>query len=372
MSTVTTETCFCRAASALLCALCIIAPVSAQSWLHDRASTEAIGRGGAESLKLCQRSATGWPGLEGEARNPGASFANAQSSPGHPTPILSLENALEPVGWNDSSLDAPVCYGGPYAYDTIRGQNCSSRFRLSEITIYPTFSYRGVKSATYNEFEFASFTDLGCWEMENRTVLNVADLPSTIKLGPTNPGLPPTTLNVRASGFGDILSGFFFGRKDAHANSHLRIGPVWTFPTATDDNLGSGQWTVGPGVHYSTDIGRLTAGFFLWQSWGFAVDDSHKRINQLFGKPFLIYELCEKWNLVYIPLGMSYSWEAKSGEDWTVPIGGGIRRLFDIRGRKVGLQAQAFDYVARKPYDPEWELRFTIEFLLDELGLASG
>jgi len=32
----------------------------------------------------------------------------------------------------------------------------------------------------------------------------------------------------------------------------------------------------------------------------------------------------------------------------------------------MGLQMQAFDYVARKKTDPEWELRFTIEFLFDE------
>ena len=38
-----------------------------------------------------------WPGLEGVARNPGASFTNAQSSPGHPTRILRLDKALVPT-----------------------------------------------------------------------------------------------------------------------------------------------------------------------------------------------------------------------------------------------------------------------------------
>jgi hypothetical protein len=235
---------------------------------------------------------------------------------------------------------------------------------MAEINIYPTFSYRGAESATYNEFEFASFTDIGCWEMENRTVLNVADLPSTIKLGPTNPGNEPVTQNVRGNGFGDVLSGFFFGRKDSHKSYHLRIGPVLTFPTASNDLLGSNQYTAGPGVHFSTEIGRLTAGFFLWQSWGFDVQPGNKRINQLFGKPFLIYELTEKWNLVYIPLGMSHSW-GSSHQSWTVPVGGGIRRLFSVGGQDMGLQMQAFDYVARKKNDPEWELRMTIEFLFD-------
>ena len=204
--------------------------------------------------------------------------------------------------------------------------------------------------------------------MENRTVLNVADLPSTIKLGPTNPSAQPLGPPAagRANGFGDILSGFFFSLPGAHEQpTHLGVGPVLTFPTASNPNLGSEQYTAGPGVHFSTEIGRLTAGFFLWQSWGFGEDPGQKKVNQLFGKPFFIYEVNEKWNLVYIPLGLSHSWDAPSGDDWTVPIGGGLRRLFEIRGQKMGLQFQAFDYVARKPKDPEWELRATIEFLFD-------
>ena len=238
------------------------------------------------------------------------------------------------------------------------------RFQLTEFNIYPTFSYRGSQSATYNEFEFASHTNWGGWQMENRTVMNVADLPSTIKLGPTNPADldgPPR----RASGFGDVLSGFFFSR-ESDSKTHFGIGPVFTFPSATDSLLGSEQYTVGPGAHYSTERGRLTAGFFLWQSWKFAGSDSQKRVNQLFGKPFFLYELSERWNLVYIPLGLSHSWEAKSGEDWTVPLGGGLRRLFYLGDQKMGFQTQIFSYVARKPADPEWEVRMTIEFLFGE------
>ena len=45
-------------------------------------------------LVLCQALALAWPRLEGEARNPGASFASARSSPGHPTRILSVDTAL--------------------------------------------------------------------------------------------------------------------------------------------------------------------------------------------------------------------------------------------------------------------------------------
>ena len=258
------------------------------------------------------------------------------------------------------------CCGGHDSLHCDHG-HCS-RFQLTEFNIYPTFSYLRDQSATYTEFEFASHTDLGFLEMENRTVLNVADLPSTIKLGPTNPSAQPLGPpgGVRASGFGDILSGFFFSRHGAHERkTHLGIGPVLTFPTASNAQLGSKQYTAGPGLHFSTEINRLTAGFFLWQSWGFGESLGQKKVNQLFGKPFFIYECSEKWNLVYIPLGLSHSWDAPSGDNWTVPIGGGVRRLFEIHDQKMGLQFQAFDYVARKAKDPEWELRATIEFLFD-------
>ncbi|MEK6237993.1 MAG: hypothetical protein N2C14_25045, partial [Planctomycetales bacterium] len=245
-------------------------------------------------------------------------------------------------------------------------EHSSSRFRLSEINIYPTFSYLGSQEASYTEFEFASHTDLGFLEMENRTVMNVADLPSTIKLGPANQGGSPTTADVRGNGFGDTLSGFFFSTKCKERNYHLGIGPVITLPSASNDILGSDQWTLGPGAHFSTEIGKLSAGFFVWQSWKVGGSDAQKRTNQLFGKPFFIYELTENWHLVSMPLGLSHSWESPSGDDWTVPVGGGVRRLFETGGGKIGIQMQAFDYVARKPQDPEWELRFTIELLFDE------
>ena len=274
------------------------------------------------------------------------------------------------ISWLDSSLSSleerGECYGHCEHIGCNRGHDHESRFRLTEFNVYPTFSYLADDVGNYTEFEFASHTDLGWLEMENRTVLNVADLPGTIKLGPTNPGGSPLPVNVRGNGFGDILSGFFFSSKCKDRNYHLGIGPVITFPTASNDLLGSNQWTIGPGAHFSTEIGRLTAGFFVWQSWKFAGDNSHKRINQLFGKPFFLYELSEKWELIYIPLGLSHSWESLSGDDWTVPVGGGLRRMCHLGDQKVGLQMQAFDYVARKPKDPEWELRFTIEFLFDE------
>ena len=175
-------------------------------------------------------------------------------------------------------------------------------FKLTEFNNYTTFSYLDDKSGTFNEIEFTSESTFGNIHMENHTILNIADLPSTISLGPTNSGEATPPVGVRASGFGDILSAFFFSRRDVHRNFELGIGPVITFPSATDDILGSRQWTIGPGAHFSTEVGRLTAGFFVWQSWKVGGSSTSKRTNQLFGKPFFLYELNEKWQLIYVPL----------------------------------------------------------------------
>jgi len=119
---------------------------------------------------------------------------------------------------------------GHHDCNAARCRGHESRFRLTEINVYPTFSYLNTAVGNYTEFEFASKTDLGWLEMENRTVLNVADLPGTIRLGASNPGDAPSTVNVRGNGFGDILSGFFFSCKDKERNYHLGIGPVCSGP----------------------------------------------------------------------------------------------------------------------------------------------
>ena len=145
--------------------------------------------------------------------------------------------------------------------------------------------------------------------------------PSTIKLGPTNPGDLPTTIGVRGNGFGDILSGFFFSLPGAHERkTHLGVGPVLTFPTASNPILGSEQYTAGPGVHFSTEIESThRRAFFCGSHGALEKPPARRRSISYSANRFLSTRSTEKWNLVYIPLGMSHSWDAPSGDNWTVP-----------------------------------------------------
>ena len=64
---------------------------------------------------------------------------------------------------------------------------------------------------------------------------------------------------------------------------------------------------------------------------------------------------------------MTANWEAKSGQQWTVPVGGGVGRLFKLGGQPIDAQIQAFSNVEKPTrFSSDWQLRFQIKFLFPE------
>ena len=66
---------------------------------------------------------------------------------------------------------------------------------------------------------------------------------------------------------------------------------------------------------------------------------------------------------------MTANWEADSDNTWTVPVGGGVGRLFRIGKLPVNMQVQGF-YNVEKPDDlgPDWTLRLQVQVLLPKGG----
>ncbi len=48
---------------------------------------------------------------------------------------------------------------------------------------------------------------------------------------------------------------------------------------------------------------------------------------------------------------------------WSVPIGGGVGKVFTAAGQAINAQLQGFDFVERVRGDPHWEIRFQVQFL---------
>jgi hypothetical protein len=57
------------------------------------------------------------------------------------------------------------------------------------------------------------------------------------------------------------------------------------------------------------------------------------------------------------------NWEADAGNQWTVPFGGGVGRLFKIGKLPVTISLLGYWNAEKPEFGPEWSTQFTIKFL---------
>jgi hypothetical protein len=157
------------------------------------------------------------------------------------------------------------------------------------------------------------------------------------------------------SGLGDLTyEGFFSPAKASKVTWGL--GPALIIPTATDDRLGSGKWSAGPAFVVLTSPGSWVIGGIIQNTWSFAGDDDRSDVNFFFSQVFVNYNLNKGWYLSSAPI-ITANWEAESGDQWTVPLGGGAGKLHHIGKLPVDFQVQAFYNVVKPEFGADWSLR---------------
>lgn len=174
-------------------------------------------------------------------------------------------------------------------------------------------------------------------------------------------------------GLGDLTPEIFFSPSKPLALGRgvdlvWGLGPVFQLPTATSDVLGTGKWSAGPAFVTFLSIKPLhiTTGFLALNLWSFAGKDDRSDVNSMTLQPFLNYNLSKGWYLTTAPL-ITADWEADSDNRWTVPIGGGVGRVFEIGHQPVNVQLSAY-YNAVTPdhTGANWQLRAEWTFLFPE------
>ncbi|MEQ1952585.1 hypothetical protein [Mesorhizobium sp. CN2-181] len=142
-------------------------------------------------------------------------------------------------------------------------------------------------------------------------------------------------------------------------------GAAFQLPTATNDLLGTGKWSAGPAfvTFLSVKPLHITTGFLAVNIWSFAGDGDRADVNELTFQPFLNYNMPKGWYLTSAPV-ITADWEAGEDNRWTVPIGGGIGRIFKIGEQPINAQLSAY-YNVVKPDDTgaDWQLRAQWTFL---------
>ena len=198
------------------------------------------------------------------------------------------------------------------------------------------------------------------WNLITRTIMPIINQPSLFS--GTN----------GATGLGDINPQFYFSTTSGELI--WGIGPTFTLPTATDRQLGAGKFSMGPAAVALTMQGHWVFGVVGNNQWSVAGWGSG-HVNQMLIQPFVNYNLPDHWYLVSAPI-MTANWAAaKGGDVWTVPLGGGVGKLFrlgnlvtSLKDEPIGklpinTQLQVFGNVARPEFGEKWQLRFQIQLL---------
>ncbi len=142
------------------------------------------------------------------------------------------------------------------------------------------------------------------------------------------------------------------------------VGPALTFPTATDDVLGTDKWTAGPAVVLLNSSGPWVYGSLLSNQWQIgSSDSSRRRVGNATFQPFVNYNLSDGWYLSSAPV-ITANWKADhAGDAWTVPLGVGVGKVMRFSDQPVNISVRPYYNVHRPDGAARWSLLFQIQFL---------
>lgn len=163
------------------------------------------------------------------------------------------------------------------------------------------------------------------------------------------------------NGLGDIQYTAFFSPAKSEGLV-WGLGPVFQFASATDERLGSERYSAGPSAVFLVMDGPWVVGALLQNVWSYAGDGDREDVNQFLMQPFVNYNLPGGWYLSTAP-NITANWETHGTGRWTVPVGGGVGRVFKIGKQPVNLSVRAYYNVVRPDNGPDWSVQVQLTLL---------
>lgn len=230
---------------------------------------------------------------------------------------------------------------------------------LYTVPIETTFDFGAANGdATFIQLQPVIPIDAGPVLVVSRTIIPLIDAPGALT---GQPGNPDPAGGSRAFGIGDITQSIFLSPRDSGAVV-WGAGPAIVMPSASDDVLGSGKWSMGPTAVVLTQPAPWSLGVLVGNVWSFAGDADRGDVNQLLLQPFVSYNLPQGWFLTTAPI-ITANWRASADDAWLVPVGGGVGKFLTIGPQTINVMAQSFYHAERPSGAPDWTLRFTLQFL---------
>ncbi len=222
-----------------------------------------------------------------------------------------------------------------------------------------TFDYGAANGeATFLNIQPVIPVTVGDWNLINRVIVPLIDTPGLVS---GTPEIPNPVPGDGATGLGDINYSVFVSPAEP-GKVIWGVGPSLMMDTATDDQLGSGKWSAGPTAVVLIQPKPWTIGLLGRQLWSFAGDSDRQSVNQLLLEPFINYNLDNGWYLISDMI-LTANWQADSSNRWTIPLGGGVGKMFEIGSQKMNTKIEAYYNVEKPEGAPDWTMSWTLQFL---------
>jgi hypothetical protein len=187
------------------------------------------------------------------------------------------------------------------------------------------------------------------WNLITRTIIPVVEQPTLA------PGVGSVT------GLGDVQPALYLSPAKPGAVI-WGIGPAFSFASATDRSLGSGKDSAGLSAAALTIQGPWLVGALVTDVVSVTGEKDRESVSEFLIEPFINYNFSHGWFLTSSPI-VTANWKATSGNQWTVPVGGGGGKIFHVGHQAFEAIVQAFDDVSHPHQAGNWTLRLQVSLL---------
>ncbi len=157
-------------------------------------------------------------------------------------------------------------------------------------------------------------------------------------------------------GLGDISMSMYASPKKVSHGVVWGVGPVFLLPAATEPELGTKKWGIGPSGVVVAMLGRWTVGGLANHIWSVGGASDRPDISNTFLQPFVAYTWPSAWT-VALQSESTYNWKT---EQWSVPITASVAKLVWLGRLPVSLQAGA-GYWATSPDNGPEGVRYRLQ-----------
>jgi hypothetical protein len=197
--------------------------------------------------------------------------------------------------------------------------------------------------------------------------------------------IPVTQINYvqpqNVGGLGDIVQSFFLAPSHPVYGLIVGAGPVFSYPTGTDDRISANQFAAGPTVVVLKQAGGWTFGALANHLWGFGAIGHNgyggdtvvgldgfttvtprgrsDRVDSTYVQPFVSYTFATRTTLS-VSAESSYNWTAST---WTVPVIAGASQLLKIGSQPISIGLSGKYSAAQPAGAPDWGVRLTLTLL---------